>query len=269
MPEQESQSNFEHRPTEEAMQSFEEFWSLIEAKVKEDSLLILKRDYGAGYTAEELEMESQGNLERFISREKEFCRKIFETISEIKRSNSDRFNALFDIDETIVKFKYLTKDKTATIFRPSLTALLDHIQKQGGEIGFFTTRGKEELVGQLKDEKHLKPVANYINTELVYSTNDAKERSNLGSERFVQGLEENFGGEEGIIDIEATKTDPNFEADFGTVGDMAKLDYLKEILLKLRGVPTMIVDDLRYPMYLNRKRGLYGVRLGDDSSFYF
>ena len=37
----------------------------------------------------------------------------------------------------------------------------------------------------------------------------------------------------------------------------------------LKGVPSMIVDDLRYPMYLNRKRGLYGVRLGDDSSFYF
>lgn len=245
------------RPVEpaaaEAANPADAAWQSVEAPVFEalDTLYQEKHDAHRIY-----EEDERGEMiDRLRTNEKVFFTKVVAAV-EKARGQHQQVAVLFDVDETIAKNVYKINSTRKTVFRPSAIPLMELLSnKYRCRLGLFTNRSA--LEEQLKDPETLAPLAPYLDNKLLVSTRSYS--SDDDSMGFANNLQNDFGGEDGIVDNALIAENP-FDRPSSS-GDMNKLNCLREIRGTLPKGAVVIVDDMHYPSILNEKAGLYGVSL--------
>jgi hypothetical protein len=245
----------ELEPTE-GQSKFDIFWQQnadnIIAQVKEKH-----------HRFEELGMER-------LEKERTFAQTVIERVEEaMGTSEGQPIIVLFDIDHTIGAPGFASGlSEEGTTLRPVLLPLLEQYLKpyidQGKiKMGILSSRSKEALLDQLEDNKHLKPINNYIDREFVFSSRTYLKEMRTIHQKQITGFD--FNGPEvtqkshgkagsGLLQDESAEV---VQPPVGSFDDLSKLDTLKDIRDQISG-NIVVFDDTRYAGYLNPTKGLYG-----------
>lgn len=220
--------------------------------------------------AEEIqEMEIRGDVEeiqeikeKLQKREENFFLKVLLAVQKAVNSNPGKVMILFDIDETIGVSNFSSNGSVVTKLRPSLIPLLKQLKELDVEIGFLSSRSKEVMEEQLKDGQNLAPIGDYVDKELVFSSEQYDDSTDTEDE-----LNKNFGSRNSIINNTLVQEKGGYE-EFMT-GEKQKIYALRDIRNQYLEKSIIVVDDFGYPRFLNEENGIYGVSLDrEEEAFY-
>ncbi len=265
------EENFSHNKNDASV-----FWDGTKAEVQKNLHVLFQdrfeRMRKTGYD----EAEIQEIMENMLSRERSFLTRILLQIEHARTEHGEgrELIVLFDIDETIGAGEILEDNTVRTILRPSLIPLLQTITAQGAKIGFISTRSVEAMQKQLGEAQNLAPIRQYIDKNYIYSPGRNESSISFRSyEELAAACKQKFGGAIGIIDdsrIGGEKDgDPDPDA-YPDSGDLDKLAVLERARPDFEEKIIVVVDDIKYPKFLNNKNGFYGVPLqeGDEGRFF-
>lgn len=221
--------------------------------------------------------------DRAMAKEKSFTEGLIKAVEKAKEDNPDKdLLVLLDIDQTIAVATFDSGGKNSgNVVRPALKPLLSYLQSEfpGIKYGFLTTRGAEAVREQLKDERHLKEIAAFIDSDLIYSTVEHKEYLRKEADRIARkgtteeyteaikkfnrykAIEDGFPrhGEESKNFLRANPEviperigDPPFVLN---AGGAQKLEVIKHVREEHPHAEILVVDDFDYPLLL--KNGFY------------
>ena len=239
------------------------FWKAIKDRVKEN----LESEFGSELNrTDEFERKDE-RIERMMAREKTFVTSVLSRVERAREERGGDMVILFDINETIGSTKFVDGNNFHTLLRPSLMPMMEKLRAMGIKIGFISNWGKEAMERQLQDTQDLESLREYITPKYIYSTRVGYEQDlpYRSVEELAQKLKETFGGDLGVVDDALLGAEGEYP---DSSGDYEKLFFLKKIQSELNGKTVIVVDDLDYPKYLDKKKGFYGVSLGGRGAFF-
>lgn len=241
--------------------NWEVFWNENKKEIEEELLKALQVTFASDpvyYT----EDEKKEVFEERINAEKEFSRILLQSLSGLLERNK-KILMLFDVDETIGKAFYDKKNVFHTVIRPAFLLIMKRLQdlRTTGkvDVGLLTTRG--ELRKQLEDPENLQPIKEIIHPDHLYSARGVT----LGydNENGCEVLEDR-SKESSVL---RTNILENEAFQLRNSGTLKKLTLLQEIRVKNSGKLFLVVDDDRYPSFLDEEKGFIGIGLDRDTMF--
>lgn len=242
-----------------------QFWNQHQSSIGEK----LRAVYAGGSTKYLDEHPEQ--FDECMAHEEAFITSVIAKIEDVLSRSDREIIVLFDLDETLVSPKRDQQEKLISIVRPSAEPLFNDylntlIESQRVKAGFLSTRGKEAMVSQLSDPDNLLQLARFIDTSLVYSTEDLEEVYEHGNTWEIIARKHSSKGSGLLQDDSVQEQSPDHY--MYSDGDWYKLDCLQHIKKSHPDSNIIVVDDLLFPKNLNESQGVYGVSLQNKGKFY-
>jgi len=173
---------------------------------------------------------------------------------------------LFDIDDTLAKTLYGEGDNFTTAIRPSAGKTFSWLKEKMPKVklGFITSRAS--LSGQLEDENGLKPIGDFFDRALLFSTKEHGKGIEMASyfsedEKWDSLKSHPYVSPEEIKKMIEEENYENLPEVYFSI-DKTKLELLKKIHENNPKTRVMVVDDNDYAKFLE-----YGVSLYPDAIF--
>lgn len=146
----------------------------LQAAIAHDSQLLFA-EYSRRVDEYYTEEDQAEDRHEFVKRELAFTAKVLGGITLLAQRHSGKVAALFDVDETLAKNRYLGGNDYFTITRPSLPHLFGAINEQLGdqvEAGLLTSRAQIHVDQEAQEPTYTKSAVHLINPDFMISSRD-------------------------------------------------------------------------------------------------